>query len=242
MMMMRLSIALLAALSLAPSGSSHASCARAEFVPTVLTTRDPHLPGDGGVLVGYGYSTDHKLPEETGPDPSDVRWTAADGKKPIALTRVALAPGLSMYKPAAGTTALVISSKAGNRIGAFTVDPKAAANTLAAPQPRQVKVVTTPSFRSTTTIATLTLKAAPPPEAVAVIVYRVDATGATALGFTGLPDTHDKLTSFEVSHTGGHCSQAVAGEVSPEGGDKIAFAWVDAFGRLSPQSKPIVAK
>ena len=239
-MMTRFLMASLAALALTPN-VTHASCARAEFVPSLLTTRDTHLPDDGGVLVGFAYSTDDKMREETGPDPSDVKWSGMDGKKPVALTRVALAPGLSMYKPAAGTTSFAVWSKRGSKLGTFTVDGKAP-NKLTAPEPKLVKVTATASFRSRTSVATLTLVKAPPAEAIAVIVYSVDASGTTALTFTGLPDTHDKLTSFEVSRTGGHCSNEVHGTSSVEAGGKIAFAWVDIFGRVSPTSKPIVAK
>ena len=218
----------------------HASCAAPQFAPVILTTRDTHLPSDGGMLVGFMVGADRD--EDSGPDPSDVKWAANAGKQSVTLTRVALAPGLSVYKPPATTSAFSIANKAGRLLASFTVDPNAAANKLAAPQPKSLALASTKGFRSTVSTATLALNQAPPPEAVALILYRVDASGNTPLGFTRLPDTHDTLRSLEAARSGGHCNIDVRGYAMPTSGDKIGVAWVDAFGRLSPVSKPIVAK
>jgi hypothetical protein len=215
-----------------------ASCMRAEFIPALLTRRETKLPGDGGVLVGFGFSTKSEDFEQTGTDPSDVKWTARDRKHPIALTRTALAPGLSVYRPADGVTDFTIANAKGKQLGAFTHDDKAPVVALAAPKPRSLVVKRQPSLRSTTTDATLELTAAPPPEAVAVILY----TNAKAVSFASLPDTHDKLTSLDVFHSGGHCSNDVPGTGGVTGGLQVTFAYVDAFGRLSPQSTAVTAK
>jgi hypothetical protein len=214
-----------------------ASCMHAEFIPALLTRRETKLPADGGMLVGFGYSTNSENFEQTGPDPSDVKWTAASGKKPIALTRTALAPGLSVYRTADGVTAFTVKNAKGKQLGAFTRDLKSNPGTLAAPQPRSLVVTSKDEFRSSSTTATLELAAAPPAEAVAVIVY-----ADKAVSFESLPDTHDKLTALDVYHSGGHCSNGVPGTGGLMTGSKVTFAYVDAFGRLSPQSTAITAK
>jgi len=213
-----------------------ASCMRTEFIPVLMTLRDTKLPADGGFLVGFGYSTKTEDLEQTGTDPSDVKWTARDRKHPIALTRTALAPGLSVYRPTDGVTAFTIANAKGKQLAAYTRDDKSAPATLAAPKPRSIVVK---SFRSTTRDATLELTAAPPPEAVALIVY---SDPKTAVSFVTLPDTHDKLTSLDVYHSGGHCSNEVPGKGGLMTGTTVTFAYVDAFGRVSATSTAITAK
>src|SRR5438874_272462 len=84
--------------------AADASCAQTILVPNILTTRDTHLPSDGGVLVGY--TSAFQDPEPAGSDPSDAtKWTATAGKATITLTRTALAPGLSVYRPPASVDA-----------------------------------------------------------------------------------------------------------------------------------------
>jgi hypothetical protein len=219
-----------------------ATCARAEMKPVLATTRDTHIPADGGFVVGYGYTTDYNDFESTkSPDPSDVTWTAIEGKKPVALTRTALAPGLSVYRPADGVTSFTVVGNHGKSLGSFTRDGKGV--TLTAPQPKAVKVSSEHNLRWSTTTASMTLSAAPPPEAMAIIVYEVGYDGKLKpVSFAGLADTHDKTTSLEIFHSGGHCSNDVPGSGYVSSGGKYEFAYVDAFGRLSPTSKPIVAK
>ena len=57
-----------------------------------------------------------------------------------------------------------------------------------------------------------------------------------------LPDTHDTLTTLDVFQDAGHCGSVVDGGRPPNAGETITFAWVDAFGRVSPKSAPIAAK
>ena len=212
-------------------------------MPQLFTRRDQHLPVDGGVLVGFKYTTESKEYEPTASkDPSDVTWTASDHKKPVTMTRTALAPGLSVYRPPAAATAFTLTNKAGTQVGVFTHDVTGTPTAIAAPKPKSVKVETEHDFRSSQTSATLQLTAAAPPEAVAIIVYSVGPTGNTAVSFADLPDTHDKLTSFGIYSSGGHCSNDVPGSGYIDAGSKLVFAYVDTFGRLSPTSTAITAK
>ena len=225
---------LLVALTLLPTPAD-ASCAYVGMEPVVLTRRDTKLPADGGVLIGYAYGNGEDGTH--GADPSDVKWTATSGKAAVTLVRTQLAPGLSVYRPAANVSAFKLAGKTAEH-GSYTHEAKSAPFQLAAPAPKAVSASTTEGFRSTTTVTTLTLTAAPPAEAVAIIGY--DATGAAKM-FATLPDTHDKLLEFVIDTTGGHC-----GTPKPEGYErpygKIAFAYVDAFGRVSAKSALVAVK
>lgn len=202
-----------------------ASCMQIELAPDLLTTRDTKLPADGGVLVGYTFRS-HDL-EATGSDPSDVKWKAS-----AKLARTQLAPGLSVYKTTAAHFTFGKSS--------FTDDGKTPAPTTA-PEPKSVKVKSELEVRWSTTTATLTLAKAAPPEAVALIAY--DADSKAPLFFARLADTHDKDVSLQIYESGGHCgSRTPPGAGGIASGSKVVFAYVDAFGRVSPQSKAITAQ
>jgi hypothetical protein len=226
---------LLFALTLLPTPAD-ASCAYVGMSPVVLTRRDTKLPADGGVLVGYWLNNDNDF-ESDGPDPSAVKWHVTNGKANVKLTRTQLAPGLSVYRPPANITAFKVAGKTKDH-GSFTVDAKSAPVTMAAPVAKSVKEKTTAGFRSMETTVTLKLGEAPPADAVAVIAY--DESGK-ALLYSSLPDTHDKTLETVIQETGGHCGTPHPNDEGALGG-KVTFAYVDAFGRLSPKSKPIVAQ
>jgi hypothetical protein len=216
-----------------------ATCMRLEIKPQLLTLRDTCVPADGGIVVGYGYTSSADEVEKTrSADPSDVAWTARDAKKqPVTLTRTMLAPGLSVLRPAADASAFSLFGKKGKQLAVFTHDGTLVSMT--APQAKGVvsKHDVNPRWSSTT--ATLTLAAAAPPEAMAIIAY---ASG-TPVNFTRLADTHDKDLQIAVYSEGGHCGTEFPAGTSFVGATgKVTFAYVDAFGRLSPQSKPVTVK
>jgi hypothetical protein len=213
-----------------------ASCMQASLAPVVLTRRDTKLPADGGVLVGYTYATGEDR-EVTGPDPSDVTWTAIAGKKTVVLARTQLAPGLSVYRPAAGVTGFTLVTKTGKERGTFTHDGAGEA-AMPAPKPRAVKTKSEHEVRWTNSETMLTLDAAPPADAVAIIAYD---DHHKALLFATLPDTHDKLRELAIDHSSGHCGTPQPPEHGYVTG-AVTFAWVDAFGRLSPASKPVTVQ
>ncbi|MEP6861929.1 MAG: hypothetical protein ABJE66_14980 [Deltaproteobacteria bacterium] len=225
----------LVALTLLPTPAD-ASCAYVGMTPNVLTRRDTKLPADGGVLVGYTYGNDNDG-EASGADPSDVKWSATNGKAKVTLTRTELAPGLSVYRPPVTVSAFKLVGKTKEH-GSYTHEATSAPTAIAAPVAKAIKSKTTEGFRSMTTTTMLKLSTAAPAEAVAIIAY--DDTGK-ALLYATLADTHDKILDFEIQETGGHCgTPRPTGEGSLVG--KITFAYVDAFGRLSPKSKPVTAR
>ncbi|MFT3693947.1 MAG: hypothetical protein QM831_12450 [Kofleriaceae bacterium] len=212
-----------AAALLSQTHAAAGSCAFLGMKGSVLTRRDTKVPADGGVLVSYGFGNDREL-TPAGEDPSDVKF---DTKS--KLERTQLAPGLSVYKFSDKTLDL-------KKGGTFTHDGTAAAITVA-PAPGKLTIKSEQSFRSMTTTAKMTLTAAPPAEAVGLIVY--DDKG-TALLFAGVPDTHDKLKEVALYTTGGHCGTPQPpnqGSMWNEG--TYSFAYFDAFGRLGPKSKAV---
>jgi hypothetical protein len=227
---------LLVALTLLPTPAD-ASCAYVGMIPNVLTRRDTKLPADGGVLVGYAYGNDDDGGPRGSADPSDVKWTATNGKAKVALTRTELAPGLSVYRPAANVRAFKLAGKTKDH-GSFTHEANSTPTAMPAPAPKTLTSKTTDSFRSMTTTTTLKLSTAAPADAVAIIAY--DETGK-ALLYSGLADTHDKILEYEIYESGGHCGTPRPNNEGALVG-KITFAYVDAFGRLSPKSKPVTAQ
>lgn len=220
-----------------------AKCARTEQRPVVLTTRDTQLPSDGGVLVGWANAVYDPNDTPTGAgDPSDQPgWVALDGKAKVALTRTALAPGLSVYTPAAGAHGFVLQDAKARPLGTFTHDGKASA-TMAAPIVVKLALSDEHRMRWPERHAVAKLRTPPPASAVALITYADVGGKRTPIGFVRLPDSHDKLDELETFADAGHCGSLVAGARPPAAGEKVAFAWVDAFGHVSPVGSPVTAK
>jgi len=224
---------------IAVSHPAHAKCSRQDIMqPNLLTRRDTRVPADGGIVVGYAYNRgDNEVEKTRTDDPSDVLWTARDVKrKPVALARTSLAPGLSVFRPAA-TTDFVVVDAAGTQVGSFTRGGKPIV--IDAPLLKTVRYKTegaTEMRWSPSTRTILELAKAPPAEAIAVIVY----IGDKPVTFTTLADTHDKQLSLDIYDAGGHCPSAKPTGTGAVGANStVTFAYVDTFGRLSPQSKPV---
>jgi hypothetical protein len=218
----------------------------------VLTLRDTQVPPDGGILVGWTRSnTADATPGDASNQPD---WTIVPGKSMthLKLNRTSLAPGLSMYRPAIQgyPGMLTLVGNKGAALGTFTFDPKAKASSMAAPIALSVVLSETrESYRGTDHEVLATFKTAAPNDAVAVIVYKTfakrsgkPAAAPIPLSFVRLPDTHDQLTELHVFDDAGHCGVLQPGSRPPAAHEKVAFAWVDAFGRRSPLSESVVAQ
>ncbi len=214
----------------------------------VLTTRNTFLPTDGGILVGWTYDT-NAVPTPSGDASDQPTWRMIANKKSvkdkakIKLTRIALAPGLSMYRLPAAVGKLTLTNGKGKVLGTFSDDPTADPNTMPAPALASIQLSSTPNFRGSSQHVQANISAAPPAQAVAVIVYVVGKTKAApvAVSFVRIPDTHDTLMNIEVFEDAGHCGILQPGSRSPLAQEKVALAWVDAFGRLSPRSAAVAA-
>lgn len=229
-----------AALAAAAPRPVRADCAQPSLGPVVLTTRDTRLPEGGGVLVGWSQDVSRNA-VDLKDDPSNLSGAqATSGGAPAALTRASLAPGLSVYR-AAGAGPLVLMDRVGVPLGTFTRDGQRAAP-MPAPRPTSL-LLEHPRVRyGESTRATLTLAEPPPAGAAAIVLYRRTKAGPRAIAFALVPDAHDGLTSLEVFSPGGHCTVPPPGTEAPVERDRVAFAWVDAFGRTSPVSAPVVAR
>lgn len=205
-----------------------AKCARPVIGAELVTHRDTHIPADGGVLIAAGRVDDGNESPDVN-DPTAVEWTA-NGKK---LERTVLAPGLAVLKAPGDFT---IKSKKGDVLGTFTHDGKQAA--LTAPQISSASVKTEKVVRWQNVTGTVTLAKPAPPEAVAIIVY----DGDKPISFGRLADTHDKDLTLTVYYAGGHCGIAIAGTGTMAASQKVSFAYVDAFGRLSPKSSVVTVR
>lgn len=72
-----------------------------------------------------------------------------------------------------------------------------------------------------------------------VVVYRVDAAGArTALSWAVVQEGEKVARVYQ---TGGRCQRIVPGISPANAGDRIAVAWLDRSGRLSPLSNLVTA-
>jgi hypothetical protein len=197
------------------------------------------------VLVGWAsevYDDAHEHVDHR--DPSDQpSWVGDARGRKIALTRRPLAPGLSVYSFGTVKGPVTLKDDRGAAHGTFTASA-AGKVAMAAPAVRAVTLSSSKEFRGERRHAVAELGAAPPPEAVAVIVYH--AGKGKELGapmtFATLPDTHDKLTSLEVFQDVTRCGGIPDGSTAPTAGATLQLAWVDAFGRLSPLSPIVTAK
>ena len=242
------------AVSLLAPTAVQAKCAMPRFKAVVLTTRDTKLPVDGGILVGWQADYDGGMDRDK--DPSEQpTWTTTAGKTKVPLTRVSIAPGLSVYRPSVAKPpkGALLLADGKTKLGSFTIDAKAAINKLSAPDIASVSLFETRQHRWSDKQTNVAFKVAPPAEAVAIVMYgKAGAKDTNAqdtstvnyipFAFVRIPDTHDKMTVVNMVADTGHCTALPIGTRQPEVNDQVAFAWVDAFGRVSPMSAPVVAK
>lgn len=209
-----------------------------ELAPLVLTPDGAQLPADGGVLVGWTWET-RGAKRDT--DPSQPpEWQLG------AATKAQLAPGVTVYRPKARTGKFAITGKDGAAVASFGFDASAAAVKLAAPTPTAIRRSEIIGRRGRSIRVDAELASPPPPDAIAVVVYKQ----RTAIDFAQLDrdaaagadagaDAQTKAKTITIHRDAGRCAFNPKGIEAPAGGDEITFAWVDRFGRLSKPSKAI---
>lgn len=214
-----------------------AKCAQPQLGSEVITPADTKLAADGGVLVGS--VSDWERLVGGAEDARNPSWRFSDGTKEYEPALATLAPGLVVYRAPAGVTgALTLVDGKTTRVkvalGTTTVAP------LAAPDPKTITLRKVSEryggFRFELHAA---LKTEAPAGAVAIVVLGVTKQGKVARSWVRIqPGT--KIT--QVAGSSGRCDPGVPGEIMSKAGDKVVLAWVDAQGRLSKPSHPVVVK
>ncbi len=206
-----------------------------------MTANGTELPRGGGVLVALSDGGDWDAPAQ--PDLMKTGWMFVDGGKSIAPTIRILAPGLAVYEPPEGTTAIELSD--GKRT--LATHPRTAAKpvlpvlpVLPAPVVTAVDYVTSSipvgPRQSARNTVTAQLTGTRPDNAVAIILFAAGkpASWTTAFSYAG------PKGPIELWHTTGRCETAIPGLASTPAGTKVTVAWVDASGRLGATSRELV--
>lgn len=202
---------------------------------------------DGGVVV-RAIATPMALDIEQSLVQRGWRFVDATGKHEPTIA--ILAPGLAVYKPPAGTGPLELVDDAGKTRARIV---RAPTKVRELPAPQVTKVVTKasrtggrrPSYREVT-VATLRSKA--PPNAVALAIFEVKQTlpappnksvqidkSLEPLSWGGIAESR----SFTLYDSPGSCERGIPGQAAARVGSKVAVAWIDASGRLSPMSRTV---
>lgn len=208
--------ALLALIAL--SAPVDAKCMMMEAAPKLLTPANATIPADGGVLVQQELV--HDAPQFDGDASIQPSWK---------LDIETLAPGLSVYRSKTKTIEIPTKKKATYKVGA------AAANPLAAPAPTSLTILSARGIRGNDEHSIIAAFPAIPAGAVAVVLYKLDGGKRIAQSW-GLVGNGQDANSVAVYEAPGHCGWNPPGTTLPTVADKLALAWVDAYGRLSPVS------
>lgn len=220
---MRLVGAVVIAALLAPA-PARAKCAMPILEAQVLTHAGDPIPTDGGVLVGWTTSTDWEKPRRAD-DPALGGWKLAWRKRAVPTRVTSLAPGLAVYAPKKQTRGkLALGS-----FGTFRFGEAGSSHGLAAPVVKEVRTTDTPRGRWRSVVTDVTLDAAPPAAAHALIVYVGDAavTWAPLAGAT---------TTVRAFDDDGRCEVHPPGMRAVRAGEDVSVAFVDRFGRVGPRS------
>jgi hypothetical protein len=199
---------------LVSSVAAAAPCPLIPNKPVVLTPANAQVAADGGFVVVQRPDYDHG----DKPTPPLISWKFADGSKPKI---VHVAPGLDVL-PVAGAKATL------DKISVTTGKPAA----LAAPKVVSVTYTSTPQMRHGSTSVTAVLADLP---ATVIAVVAFDKAGVARSW--GVPTSGAVI----LYRTGG-CDQAPEGTTPISPGDEIRLAYVDAAGRLGPQSAVVTVK
>jgi hypothetical protein len=220
-------------------GDAGAKCALQVLDSEIITNAADTIPGNAGVLVGWTTSHDRGDPFVDTDPVIHPTWKFREKKKLVRAVMTQLAPGLAVYTPKVARTkkhTLVLRGDAGKTIGTYKF---ARQNRkwvpVAAPAVTAVKRTVTEGFRGGDEIQiSVALGSAPPADSYALIAY--DAAGAA---LTWRPVLDPAATSLVVYDSPGHCGTEPPGMRPPGAGDKVTFAWVDKFGRLSAVSAAV---
>ena len=212
--------------------AASAPCEQYGESDAVFTRDINRIPKGGAVLVGrawYTGSNEFEFNPKLAHDPtSAVRSKGADR---LGQARV-IAPGLRAFE-AAGRKSVRVGKV---RFG-FTA--KKPSPTLAAPKPSTVRVL---DYRvgseGQASDVTLTLTNPVPTNAVAVVVYGVDAKGVVVpRSWQTVVAKQTEVTVYQTTTKPcGSRQGSPLGSIATSIGDTVRFGYVDQFGAVSPMS------
>ena len=215
--------------------AASAPCQDYDESDAVFTRDIARIPKGGAVLVGrawYTGSNEFEFDPKFAHDPTSA--VRSKGAETLGQARV-IAPGLRAFD-AAGRK----SVKVGKVRFAFTTKKPAA--TLDAPKAAAVRVF---DYRvgteGTATDVTLTLTTAAPANAVAIVLYGVDAKGvATPRSWQTVVAKQTDVTVYQTTTKPcGTRQGSPRGSIATSIGDTVRFAYVDQFGAVSPMSDAV---
>jgi hypothetical protein len=238
-------VALASLVLLAPS-TGRAKCAMPLLAHQIVTHAADEIPAGGGVLVGWTTSTDWDSGDRDSTDPAArAGWRLRLKKTRVATTMEQLAPGLARYAPAklpkpakkGKPQRYDLLGDKGKKLGSFTFGRKKLPELGPAPGVASVDVTRTSRGRGTQVRATVTLDAAPPADAHALVV-RTAGGDAFAWG----PIVDRAASTITVFDDDGRCEVHPPGMRAPGDGEQVEAFWVDRFGRKSPASAAVTAR
>ena len=218
---------ILACLLLATLGrtSFAGACAVPEAVVVVLTPPGSELDDTGGAVVALGPRTDDDQTKMD--DIARLRWHfQGEG----AVSKI-IAPGL----------AVVTSTQHGEALENSVSDVKLhvtwrhAKPPLPAPRVKSLVFSENHTPHGSWSGTMLSLDAAPPADAVAVLVNTVDNPLAQP-AWSRITDPKATTIALDARP---RCAWVIPGNVMPAAGTKVAVSWLDTSGRISPASKPV---
>lgn len=211
---------------------AHAKCAMPRLEPQVLTHAADAIPPGGGVLVGWTTSRDWDKPRAEGDPAVNKTWRFTLRRRLIATTVKPLAPGLAVYAPRKRIGAKLTLASAGS----FTFTKRKATFDAAAPVVKAVRTTIEDKGRWRSTSTVVELDAAPPSDAVGLIVY---GAGQGPITWAVADASSTTITVFEDS---GRCDVHPPAMRAPAVGEKVEAAWVDRFGRLTVRSSAVATE
>jgi len=216
--------------SSSPAGAGE--CDLRPLYASRLTTADVAIPPGGGVVIALG-RLEGLVPSQ--PDLVKTRWKFVDGANQTAPVVRVLAPGLAVYQPPAGATAIALAD--GKQVIAKLRRTATATPLLPAPPVTAIVASTTeprgPREEVQRSID-VTLSGPRPDDAVALVMFTeagVATSWVPTVGYRG-----DKGT-LAVYHSPHRCESEPPGVIALPAGARATVAWVDASGRFGARSK-----
>ncbi len=231
-------LAALLCVAFVASPSASARCARALWVPTLLTPTDQPLPTQATLLVGLNLEWDRRREALAGRFPDDAALVprteeGEEGAARIPLRVVELGAGLARYEPTARPAEGVYEMVGLGQPREITFASRGGLRVAAPRPPSRVELNVGPmrvrgrrGATTTTRAVRATLPAAADGPPSALIGYWEGEAGAAAMLTNGATEVILYRESIP-------CASPLPGTRMPLAGERRELALVNAFGRVS---------